>query len=1432
MTATAGTQAITLTDGTIPPMTEGNLGTCTISVPVTTPANAPDITYTNKIDKNTLITDQGVSNPNDVVANITIKRWLTGTKSFSPAYIAQGGTSTVTITLKNNRTDVALSEIAFTDTMPGGLTVSEAPSTSQCGGTIASTLSSVSLTDGTIAANSTCTITFKVTASNTGNYSNTIPVDDITTGEGAKNTEIKSNPNLGVIVPNTPIKIAKDFSPNPIAPGTNAKLHIRLTAPLDTAVSGISFTDSLPAGMRITNSTPASNGCGGTLTADTGASSISLSGGAIANAGGTCDINVYVTVDASGSYTNTIGVNAVTTTEGRKNDTAASATLNASSFSMRKQFYPSGVNPNGYSTLTISLENSSLEAITDVTLLDDLATMGGTSPSEGVYVVPLNDHENYLTTCGGVVVFPDGSDDTLGANERKIRLTGGTIPARVGEINGLCTITVAVQGKGPLTTRTNTINKTEATGKNSGITIQPRDNATATLSIGALSLRVVKGFDPLLVYGGTDSKLSVQLINPNSVPLTGVAFVDTMPAGMIVANPANPEVGTCGGTLTAIPGEGKFTFTGGILEPASSCTLTLRITMTVTGNRTNPIPAQAVSTYNGVKNPDPTEATLTNLPGASISKGFGDEEIDEGPETYSLLTITIKNINDVSLTNLGMIDNLPGTLPAGLMIAAAPPSVNNCGGTLTAVPGTQKIELSGGTLATYSSCTIIVPVTGTTAGTYTNVIPDGNLTDEEDVTNTTPTEDTLKIKDALPEIEVTKTGDPVNIPEEGGPVTFTYTVTNKTAEAVEITALTDDKFTIIGDDDCKVGTILAGRSSCSFEHTFTIPAGTYPGNHVNVFMATAEDNEGNTDSAQDNETVNRLPNGSIVIDKKTVPSGDQTSFEFTTTGEGYDAFELADESLPNSQSLTPNTTYSVVETVPDGWDLTSVVCESSIGDVETAAAIELDPGEVVTCTFTDTKRGIIQIDKNTIPSDSQDVFDFDASWSDELIRLSNASEIGESGWLLPGTYQISENVPNGWDLTSANCESSIGDTETPNAIELDPGEVVTCTFTDTKRASLTLKKEVVNDNGGTMEAVDFQASITADGAEDPENVAWDEEQLLVPGIYTLRESELKGYASEGWQCENTNIPQEPTVYGLRSLNNEITLAPGDEAVCTITNDDISPSLVLNKIVENPFRGIEAEAFWELKADGGEAGVLSGPGATGEEDVVSDETFQAGTYHLSEKRLRYINSVPGTWSCVKNDGDAVEGDVVQIEVGDRVICSITNTLMVKIPMTGFSAKRLTAIREQPSAMKYGTLGIQIEVPILDVTTEVVKVPEEEGSWAVEWLGSRAGLLSGSALPGEGTSYVAAHNHLNNMEVGPFLFIKDLAQNDRIFVRNNEGKLLEFSVYANELFGPDDFNLVRQKAEEFENTLVLITCENEAEDGGYLNRRIVFAKRSEE
>ncbi|MHC1773581.1 MAG: sortase [Flexilinea sp.] len=165
---------------------------------------------------------------------------------------------------------------------------------------------------------------------------------------------------------------------------------------------------------------------------------------------------------------------------------------------------------------------------------------------------------------------------------------------------------------------------------------------------------------------------------------------------------------------------------------------------------------------------------------------------------------------------------------------------------------------------------------------------------------------------------------------------------------------------------------------------------------------------------------------------------------------------------------------------------------------------------------------------------------------------------------------------------------------------------------------------------------------------------------------------------------------------------------------------------------------------------------------------------------------------------------------------------------QMPCTGFSTRNLTLLREQPAEMAYDMLGVSIDVPVLNVTTDLVIVPEDESGWAVDWLGDRAGLLEGSALPGEGTSFVAAHNHLNNLEAGPFLFINELAENDRVFVRDVFGKLIEYSVYANELFEPDEFAAVQEKAAEFTNALVLITCENESSEGGYLNRRVVFAK----
>ncbi|MBQ6519182.1 MAG: class F sortase [Anaerolineaceae bacterium] len=164
----------------------------------------------------------------------------------------------------------------------------------------------------------------------------------------------------------------------------------------------------------------------------------------------------------------------------------------------------------------------------------------------------------------------------------------------------------------------------------------------------------------------------------------------------------------------------------------------------------------------------------------------------------------------------------------------------------------------------------------------------------------------------------------------------------------------------------------------------------------------------------------------------------------------------------------------------------------------------------------------------------------------------------------------------------------------------------------------------------------------------------------------------------------------------------------------------------------------------------------------------------------------------------------------------------------LPATGFPTRIHMPLSVKPANVNYEELSMRIQIPTINVDAELTGVPAANGSWMVEWLENKAGLLSGSAMPGEGYSMVAAHNHLNAEEFGPFALLFSLEENDRIFVNTAEDGLQIYSVYANELLEPDDMQKMASIAKSEENSLVLVTCENEMIEGGYMNRRAVFAK----
>src|SRR5262249_48483720 len=109
---------------------------------------------------------------------------------------------------------------------------------------------------------------------------------------------------------------------------------------------------------------------------------------------------------------------------------------------------------------------------------------------------------------------------------------------------------------------------------------------------------LTKFFSQALVGQNGTFTMGFTIGNDSGVDLTGVAFSDTLPAGLVIATPNNLANG-CGGTATATPGSSSFTLTGATVT-TDGCAITVDLvatgspgvltntTSTITSNETNP----------------------------------------------------------------------------------------------------------------------------------------------------------------------------------------------------------------------------------------------------------------------------------------------------------------------------------------------------------------------------------------------------------------------------------------------------------------------------------------------------------------------------------------------------------------------------------------------------------------------------------------------------------------------------------------------------------------------------------------------------------------------------------------------------------------------------------------------------------------------------
>ena len=222
-------------------------------------------------------------------------------KRFDPATIAQGETTVLSFVIDNTGNAIEATDLAFTDDFPAGLQVAAAPSVSNsCGGTFnaAAGATSISLSDGNLAADATCTIEVTVQALRSGRKVNR-------TSRLTSSLETVARARAVLRVTENPLDLDLSFSPSTIEQNQTSTMTLVLTNNAEIDAANIRFGDTLPAGLVVPRQASLTNTCGGTIRRQQNGKRLTLRSGTLV-AGGRCTITAPVTAAEVGAFPNAV----------------------------------------------------------------------------------------------------------------------------------------------------------------------------------------------------------------------------------------------------------------------------------------------------------------------------------------------------------------------------------------------------------------------------------------------------------------------------------------------------------------------------------------------------------------------------------------------------------------------------------------------------------------------------------------------------------------------------------------------------------------------------------------------------------------------------------------------------------------------------------------------------------------------------------------------------------------------------------------------------------------------------------------------------------------------------------------------------------------------------------------------------------------------
>ena len=269
-----------------------------------------------------------------------------------------------------------------------------------------------------------------------------------------------------------------------------------------------------------------------------------------------------------------------------------------------------------------------------------------------------------------------------------------------------------------------------------------------------------------------------------------------------------------------------------------------------------------------------------------------------------------------------------------------------------------------------------------------------------------------------------------------------------------------------------------------------------------------------------------------MIVKKDMVGGTDT-FNYSGTPSGAISIDLG----TISQAVAPGQ-YSSTEAAKAGWDLSSIACDdgnSSGSLANRQATFNVEAGETVTCTFTNTKQGQVIVKKVMVGG--TDTFTYSGTPAGDI--SSNNGTISAN--VAAGQYVSTEAAKAGWDLTGIVCDDANSSGSLANrqaTFNVEAGETVTCTFTNEKDAGITVQKQTNPE--GDPQSFSFTASYDADGfalTDGQSNSSGD----LDAGTYSVSETVPAGWDLASAVCSDGSAP------------GSIGLAAGESVTCVFTN---------------------------------------------------------------------------------------------------------------------------------------------------------------------------------------------------------------------------------------------------------------------------------------